>query len=292
MKFCVIGSEKPEEIKKIRQEIESRGYACLVVPSYECELGIKDGVFSVYGRGEDLGTFDIFLFRTGGYIIPYIVELQKNEKKLFFTEYTENSVYSEKFAQLIKLSREGIQVPRTYYLGKYEARRIPFISKQMDEFGYPAILKGFPGSKGQVVFKVDSPLEIIERMQSLPEKEFILQEDLGAREDIRVIALGQEVLGGMLKRSPEGDFRTNVAQGGKTSKFDVSEDIAALCRRAVKAVRTEFAGIDIMFRDGIPYILEVNNVPQYQGFESVTGVDVSIKLVDLLLKRYEELGNQ
>ena len=53
--------------------------------------------------------------------------------------------------------------------------------------------------------------------------------------------------------------------------------------RAVDAVAADYAGVDLLrAEDGRDYVLEVNGIPGWQGFERATGVDVAAAIVDHL----------
>ena len=53
--------------------------------------------------------------------------------------------------------------------------------------------------------------------------------------------------------------------------------------RAAAAVGAEYAGVDLVTgSDGTVYVLEVNGIPGWKGFQEATGVDVAGTLVDFL----------
>ncbi|BCX15035.1 MAG: hypothetical protein KatS3mg088_718 [Patescibacteria group bacterium] len=53
-----------------------------------------------------------------------------------------------------------------------------------------------------------------------------------------------------MKRMPtrEGEFRSNISQGGKGESFDLEKypEIKDLAEKAAKVTRTEIAGVDII----------------------------------------------
>lgn len=100
--------------------------------------------------------------------------------------------------------------------------------------------------------------------------------------DIRVFVLGGRVLGAIERRSP--GWRTNLARGGAARPVDrLPAAWSALALRAAAAVGAEYAGVDLLpARDGAVYLLEVNGIPGWEGFQRVTGIDVAGALVDHL----------
>jgi ribosomal protein S6--L-glutamate ligase len=89
-----------------------------------------------------------------------------------------------------------------------------------------------------------------------------------------------------MRRWANGDWRTNVAQGGRAEPARLTADEEQLARRAAQAVGAVVAGVDLLpGKDGHWYILEVNAVPGWRALAPVTGVDVAAALVDYLSQR-------
>ena len=99
--------------------------------------------------------------------------------------------------------------------------------------------------------------------------------------DIRAFVVGGRVLGAIERRAP--GWRTNLARGGSARRIALPEPLAALAVRAASAVGAEYAGVDLVSgSDGTMYVLEVNGIPGWKGFQEATGVDVAGTLVDFL----------
>ena len=103
-----------------------------------------------------------------------------------------------------------------------------------------------------------------------------------AGSDLRVFVLGKRVLAAM-RRHANGHWRTNVAQGGKAEKIDVSSELEDLALRASTAVLAPLAGVDLLpGLDGQTYVLEVNAVPGWRALASVTGMDIAREILRFL----------
>jgi RimK family alpha-L-glutamate ligase len=99
--------------------------------------------------------------------------------------------------------------------------------------------------------------------------------------DLRVFVLGGRVLGAIERRAR--GWRTNLARGGRARAVEISAEWRALALRAAEAVGAEYAGVDLLpARDGAVYVLEVNGIPGWEGFQRATGTDVAGALVDHL----------
>jgi ribosomal protein S6--L-glutamate ligase len=103
--------------------------------------------------------------------------------------------------------------------------------------------------------------------------------------DYRVFVLGDRVLGAIRRRSTQGDWRTNVAQGARAEPHQIDAEMERLSRMAADSVGSVMAGIDLLpdpTRGGMK-ILEVNAVPGWRALAAATGVDVARALLSELL---------
>lgn len=93
-------------------------------------------------------------------------------------------------------------------------------------------------------------------------------------EDLRLYVVGGECLGVMRRHAPEGEWRTNVAQGGRVrdATGDVPDRVVDIAVEAADALGLDIAGVDII--EGVEdwYILEVNVTAGFKGFFQATGI--------------------
>ena len=151
------------------------------------------------------------------------------------------------------------------------------------------VIKPIFGSLGHGMVRVSEP-EVARRIvRSLEQTRtvFYVQKaiDHGGR-DIRVFVVGGAVLGAIERRAPEGEWRTNVAIGGSATPFELPDEWAQLAVRAANAVGADYAGVDLLpSRDGRIFVLEVNGIPGWEGFQRATGIDVAGAIVGQLVAR-------
>lgn len=155
----------------------------------------------------------------------------------------------------------------------------------LEQLGGDVVVKPLFGAEGRGIVRVTDPdmgwrvFSTLERLQSVIYlQKFIEHPGF----DTRVLVLDGNIIGGMKRYSPN-DFRTNVARSGRGELHIPSAIEAELAIRAAQATGVRFAGIDILQnRDGQPLVLEVNAVPGWRAFASVTGIDVATRFLDHL----------
>lgn len=154
------------------------------------------------------------------------------------------------------------------------------------------VIKPIFGSLGHGMVRVSEP-EVARRIvRSLEQTRtvFYVQKaiDHGGR-DIRVFVVGGAVLGAIERRAPHGEWRTNVAIGGAARPFELPDEWAQLAVRAASVVGADYAGVDLLpARDGQVFVLEVNGIPGWEGFQKATGIDVAGAIVGRLVARVTE----
>ena len=157
-----------------------------------------------------------------------------------------------------------------------------------------SIIKPIFGSLGHGMVRVNEP-EVARRIvRSLEQTRtvFYVQKaiDHGGR-DIRVFVVGGRVLGAIERHAPDGEWRTNVAIGGAATPVELPDEWAQLAVRAANAVGADYAGVDLLpSRDGRIFVLEVNGIPGWQGFQKATGIDVAGAIVGQLVARLTAVG--
>jgi ribosomal protein S6--L-glutamate ligase len=186
----------------------------------------------------------------------------------------------DKYLATAQLEAAGIRVPPTIVCQHADAALEAF-----ERLGGDVILKPLFGSEGRGMVRVSDPelawrtFRTLERTQSvLYLQQFIRHPGW----DLRVFVLGGRVLASM-RRHARGDWRTNVAQGGRGEIVSVGHDEAQLALSAAAALGAPVAGVDLLPGPGGDwYVLEVNAVPGWRALAPVTGVDVAAELVRFL----------
>lgn len=186
----------------------------------------------------------------------------------------------DKYASLARLAAEGLTVPRTIVV--QDAARV---AEAWETLGGDCVVKPLFGSRGRGLHRLDSRAALGAWLD-LPEtrqrpravvyvQEFIRHEGW----DARLFVLGREVFT-MRRWAAAGDWRANVARGGRPEAFTAPQSWVEVALRAAAALETEIAGVDLLpAADGSAVILEVNAVPGWQALQAVTGIDMAARVV-------------
>jgi ribosomal protein S6--L-glutamate ligase len=186
----------------------------------------------------------------------------------------------DKYLTTATLEAAGLRVPPTVTCQHADAALEAFAA-----LGGDVVVKPLFGSEGRGMVRVSDPelawrtFRTLERTGAvLYLQQFIPHPGW----DLRAFVLGERVLTAMRRRA-DGDWRTNVAQGGRAEVARLGPEEERLALRAARAVGAVVAGVDLMpGPDGAWYVLEVNAVPGWRALAPVTGVDVAAAIVGLL----------
>ncbi len=145
-----------------------------------------------------------------------------------------------------------------------------FVTQAVENLGLPVVFKECYGSFGEQVHLCHSVQDVISHING---KEFLLQEFIADSEgkDIRI-----EVVDGVcvsaMKRSNDGDFRSNITNGGKAEPYTPTDEEKAIAIKACKALGLTFGGVDIL--EG-GYVCEVNSNAHIINIMNCNGIDVA-----------------
>lgn len=272
-------NETHYETKRFIEEAEKLSIDLDILSPDQFELFVnKDDECSIFVDGEPLELPDFVLPRLGSGTSYFALALIRQFERLNIPcinsslgiEVVKDKLYSQQI-----LAQKKIAVPKTMLM-KFPVD-VEFISKK---FNYPLIIKTLSGSLGKGVFLMENrkQLEDLTRIIELanPKMNVIVQEMIedSHGKDLRVFVVGRRVVGCMLRKAKENDFRANYSAGGTVEKFPLTPSIEWIALEASNIFGLDIAGVDLLF-DGDSYkICEVNSSPMFKGLESCTNVNI------------------
>jgi ribosomal protein S6--L-glutamate ligase len=188
----------------------------------------------------------------------------------------------DKYLALAMLDLAGVAVPATW-TGESAAEALAAFEALRGD----VVVKPLFGSEGRGLVRV-SDRELARRVfQTLERLGAVLYVQRVVRHpghDLRAFVLGERVVGAIRRHAPEGDWRTNVAVGGRPEvcRLDSEGERIAIC--AARAVGASMAGIDLVhdLDRGQLVVLEVNAVPGWRALARATGLDIAAAILDHL----------
>ena len=291
MKILVAGLVKNPQLLRLQEEAEKLGHS--VEGCYASDLIIQASPekFEPLIKDKNLADYQlIYLWTVGKRRYEWYVAANYAHKK-WGTTIVNQKVIDPSYQYFLtpaseyeKQTENDLNYPPSAVIFNYAG-----FEAIKDQFTFPLIIKTSSGRQGRGVFKVNTPEElktiISENKDDSPA--FVIRQFIENDGDLRIFTVGYHAIGAMKRTPKEGDFRSNISQGGKGSSFDLSTrpGVARIAEKLSELTRTEIAGVDIMLEKdtGKPFILEINPGPQFTGFEKYTGINAAKTIVDYFI---------
>ena len=266
-----------------------------VVDHTECSLLIDDERPNVFHRGKPLHFLDAIIPRIGASVTGIGAAVIKQFELLDVVSPTGSEALlraRDKMRCLQQLAIAGIPVPKTIMVGKEQnlyqlAARIG---------GLPAVVKLLESTHGMGVelvenyFALSTSLNTFQRFNDRVLLQEYIEEAKGA--DTRVLVVDGKVVAAMRRQAQDGEFRSNLHRGATAEKVELNQEEDELVRKVVRIMDIDIAGVDLIYAEDGPLVMEVNASPGLEGIENTTGVDVAGHIIRLVEKKVKEKRNR
>lgn len=278
-------SREPESYSTSRlvDSAVSRGHTVDVINTTRCYMNITSQKPDIHYQGESLPEYDVIIPRVGASITFYGMAIVRQFEMMgVYTLNTAEAIGSSRdklFAHQL-LAREGIGMPITGF-----AHSPSDVRDMLKSVGKaPLVLKLLEGTQGRGVVLAETQKaaeSVIQAFRGLKAnilvQEFIA-ESKGA--DVRCVVIGNKVVAAMKRQAEEGEFRSNLHQGGSASAVKITAQERAAAVKAAKSLGLRFAGVDLLRSNEGPKVLEVNSSPGLEGVENVTGINIASQVIE------------
>lgn len=278
--------------KSLVAAAKARGHEVRVVNYTKCFVISEKGKPTIHYQGEILSGVDAIIPRIGASMTMFgtsIVRQFEMQKVLSTASAQSIEISRDKLKSLQIFSKFNIGIPKTAFAKFPIKNDIPELISQVG--GTPLVIKLLEGTQGLGVVLADTKSaakSVIEAFSSLKAniliQEFI-KEAGGA--DIRAIVVDGKVVAAMKRQGAEGEFRSNIHQGGSATVIELSKKEKSAAVKAAKALGLSVAGVDMLPSSRGPLIMEVNSSPGLEGIETATGIDVAGYIIESLEKKWE-----
>ncbi|WP_131782186.1 ATP-grasp domain-containing protein [Legionella gresilensis] len=189
------------------------------------------------------------------------------------------------------LAHHGLPVPKTMALNLFTSFEI--IKK---EIGFPLVIKNMISARGIGVClceTVNSFQDLMGLLSAQFNQQLVIQQFIADSygRDLRVLVVGQEIVGCMQRISKTG-FKANYSLGGDVEPYNINPDIAKLALECTQIVNLDISGVDLLFgKDGY-FICEANSSPGFKGMELATGEDIATKIMQYIISKVKKFKVQ
>lgn len=281
--------------KRLIESIEQRGHKPLVLDHLKCDIVMEQDNPSIYYNGEKIENIAAVIPRIGASVTFYGAAVVRQFEMMNIPSVVESQALvrsRDKLRSLQILARSDVGMPKTVFTNYSKE-----VAKLIDSVGgAPLIVKLLEGTQGYGVVlaptkkAAESIIEAFHSMKARVIVQEFISEAKGA--DIRAFVVGNKVVGAMKRQGKEGEFRSNLHQGGSGKLIRLSKEERKVALTAAKAMNLSIAGVDLLQSERGPLVLEVNSSPGLEGIEKATGKDIANKIIEYVERLIERSNKQ
>jgi ribosomal protein S6--L-glutamate ligase len=186
----------------------------------------------------------------------------------------------DKAATAIRLTGAGVAQVQTEIV----AFEFDEIAAAAHRFGYPVVIKRTHGAQGRWVRHASDDDELASAAAELAEEgpgAIVVQPEIieCRGRGIRAVLTGGSVLVVTERIAGAGEWRSNIARGGRQQPVELTDAEHRLVVEAVRAEGLAHAGVDLLRTASGPKILEINSCPDFTSMQPYTEVDLARAVV-------------
>ncbi len=289
MKIVILSAgRKNYSTQRLVEAAKQRGHAPVVVDYTKAYMAIESRNPSVHWEGRSVDDVQAVIPRIAARYTLYGAAIVRQFEMM--RAYTATSSLAlvrsrDKLRSMQLLARAGVGIPKTVFASQTAeaAETLELVG------GAPVIVKLLESTQGKGVVLAETKKaakSVIEAFNSINAsvilQEFIEEAD-GA--DIRVIVVGDKIVGAMMRKGQEGEFRSNLHRGGESVPVELSKKEQNMALKAASTLGLSIAGVDLIRSKRGPLVLEVNSSPGLEGIEKQTKEDIAGKMIDFVVER-------
>lgn len=274
--------------QRLASAAQQRGCSVTVIDPLHCAMVFNASGIQVVHKHENMTNFAA--------VIPRFGPLWQRQAGAVLAQLERQGLVSLNATQAMSRARNKIECAQLF-----NQHTIPFPKSASiesinllesiieSEFHFPLLLKLNNSSQGHGVALFDDITSLQRRMAELyiNDEAFLIQEFLpeASGVDYRLFVINNGVVAAMKRTASLGDFRSNIHLGGQPSAHVATLAEIDLAIKATALLGLNVAGVDIIYGQNGPMILEVNACPGFEALEQVSGVDVAGEMLEFLISR-------
>ncbi len=289
MKILIAGTgPSGYQFKRLKEEGEKRGHVVERCYAKDLVLDFDDYQCRALVNGVALENYDLVRLQSvernsqAWYVVAD--HLSKTTKTKFVDGWS-TKLSSAQFSMAGEyLSGQSLTLSSPRSVMVRDAKRL---IAEVQKFDLPCVVKTTDSRKGRSVGLVRGLEDLTSFVAANPLADgasYVLRDFIPNDGDLRILVIGGQAIGAMKRTPKAGEFRANVSQGGSGEVFDLTSrpDIQTMAEKITAARHLDIAGVDVIINSqtGAPYLLEVNDSPQIQGFERFTGLNAAGAIIE------------
>ena len=294
MKIAILSRNKAlYSTRRLIEAAEQRGHEVRVLDALRCYMNITSTNPSIHYRGEDLKGFDAVIPRIGASITFYGAAVLRQFEMMNVFPLNESVAITrsrDKLRSTQLLARKGIGLPVTGF-----ANNPDDIKDLISEVGgAPLVIKLLEGTQGIGVVLAETHKaaeSVIQAFMGLNAnimvQEFIKE---AGGSDLRCLVIDGKVVAAMKRQGAEGEFRSNLHQGGCATLAKLTPEERSTAVRAAKIMGLNVCGVDILRSNHGPVVMEVNSSPGLEGIEGASGKDVDDLVIQCIERKISPIN--
>jgi len=264
-------------------EGEARGHVVEVIDTSRCYMAVNALAPEIHYDGRRLPHFDAVIPRIGASVTAYGAAVLR--------QFELTGTWCVNPAAGILASRDKLHAHQILARHHIDMPATAFAASPKDTENLIALVGSAPlvvkllestQGKGVVLAETDKAAQsVISAFRGL-KANFLVQHFVAeaAGEDIRCLVIAGRVVAAMRRVAADGEFRSNLHQGGSAGRVRISRDERTMAIRAARAFGLGLAGVDLLRASDGPKVLEVNSSPGLEGIEGTSGHNVAAHLFD------------
>ncbi|BBP46460.1 putative alpha-L-glutamate ligase [Thiosulfatimonas sediminis] len=273
--------------QRLIQAAEERGHQVEVIDALRCYMNISANKPEVHYKGRVLKEFDAIIPRIGASITFYGTAVLRQFEMMGTYPLNESVAISrsrDKLRSLQLLSRKGVGLPVTGFA--HSPDDVNDLLKTVG--GAPVVIKLLEGTQGVgvVLAETHSAAESVIQAFNGLKANILVQEFIAEAKgaDIRCFVIDGKVVASMKRQAKDGEFRSNLHQGGSASLIKITPAERATAVQAARVMGLNVCGVDLLRSNHGPVVMEVNSSPGIEGIEKATGKNIAAAIIEFIEK--------
>lgn len=234
------------------------------------------------------------------HFLAHLVTLQEADWLLFPEYWQINALIYELKARIFPsqasylIGHNKIEMTRAFqtvapqhlpltYIKKNTPNNADWIWEQLPQ---PFVAKFTKSSMGEGVFLIETRQQWSTYCQNADV--LYAQEQLPIDRDLRLVVIGNKVVGGYWRLQSADGFHNNIARGGQVFAGPVPEAAKTLVENIALKLEINHAGFDVAMVGNHPYLLEFNRIFGSNGVNQLIG-DLTPFIIDYLRSQMENI---